>query len=293
VSNQTTENQNEMAMVHVSTTDMILDYRAMEQMDRLANLMASGKSTVPAHLQGNPADCMAIIMQAAQWKMNPYAVGQKTHVVNGTLGYEAQLINAVVSSSKAIQNAFAYEWYGPWEKVIGKFETKVNQSGKPYQVPGWKPNDEVGCGIKVSALLRGETIPRELDLLLSQAQVRNSTLWASDPKQQLAYLAVKRWARLYAPAVVMGVYSSDELEAPIDVANERVVNPQPHDDVSEIVEKDIYTQEQFNEFANVWANAIQAKKTTPANIIKKISQIHDVPADIIKQINELTQEQPQ
>ncbi|HFQ7099962.1 TPA: recombinase RecT, partial [Citrobacter freundii] len=37
---------------------------------------------------------------------------------------------------------------------------------------------------------------RELVLMLSQAQVRNSTLWASDPRQQLAYLAVKRWARL-------------------------------------------------------------------------------------------------
>jgi hypothetical protein len=37
-------------------------------------------------------------MQAAQWGMNPFAVAQKTHVVNGTLGYEAQLVNAVVSS---------------------------------------------------------------------------------------------------------------------------------------------------------------------------------------------------
>ncbi|SPX63869.1 Uncharacterised protein [Leclercia adecarboxylata] len=37
---------------------------------------------------------MAIIMQAMQWGMNPYAVAQKTHLVNGVLGYEAQLVNA-------------------------------------------------------------------------------------------------------------------------------------------------------------------------------------------------------
>ncbi len=30
------------------------------------------------------------------------------------------------------------------------------------------------------------------------------TLWASDPRQQLAYLAVKRWARLYCPDVIPG-----------------------------------------------------------------------------------------
>jgi hypothetical protein len=47
---------------------------------------------------------------------------------------------------------------------------------------------------------------------MSQATVRNSTLWASDPKQQLAYLAVKRWARLYCPDVILGVYTPDELQ---------------------------------------------------------------------------------
>jgi 3-hydroxymyristoyl/3-hydroxydecanoyl-(acyl carrier protein) dehydratase len=60
--------------------------------------MADSKATVPAHLAGKPADCLAVTMQA-QWGMNPFAVAQKTHVVNGTLGYEAQLVNAVVSSS--------------------------------------------------------------------------------------------------------------------------------------------------------------------------------------------------
>ena len=69
------------------------------------------------------------------------------------------------------------------------------------------------------ATLRGETEPRVLELLLSQATVRNSTLWASDPKQQLAYLATKRWARLYTPDVILGVYTPDELRQrePIDV----------------------------------------------------------------------------
>ena len=48
-------------------------------------------------------------------------------------------------------------------------------------------------------------------LLLAQASTRNSTLWAEDPRQQLAYLATKRWARLYTPDVLLGVYTPDEL----------------------------------------------------------------------------------
>lgn len=58
--------------------------------------------------------------------------------------------------------------------------------------------------------------------MLAQARTRNSTLWADDPRQQLAYLAVKRWARLYCPEVILGVYTIDELEK----TEEREINPQ-------------------------------------------------------------------
>ena len=39
--------------------------------------MAQSVQTLPKHLAGKPADCMAVAMQAAQWGMNPFAVAQK------------------------------------------------------------------------------------------------------------------------------------------------------------------------------------------------------------------------
>ena len=121
-----------------------------------------------------------------------------------------------------LASRFEYEWYGPWEKVIGKFNIKKGDKGE-YRVPGWSMADEEGIGITIRARLNGEDEPRELDLLLAQARVRNSTLWADDPRQQLAYLAVKRWSRLYCPDVILGVYTPDELEE----RQERVINPVP------------------------------------------------------------------
>lgn len=217
------ELQNTADIDFSNTTDLVLNTQAMDSAMKLAEFMASGKAALPEHLQGNPSDCFAIVLQAAQWRMNPFAVAQKTHLINGNMGYEAQLVNAVVTSSKSIEGAFEYVWFGPWEKVIGKFVTKTNAKGQSYKTPGWTPQDEEGCGIRISAKLVGESEPRELELLLSQAQTRNSTLWASDPKQQLAYLAIKRWTRLYLPAVLMGVYTPDELEEPTVV--ERELNP--------------------------------------------------------------------
>jgi len=131
-----------------------------------------------------------------------------------------------------LANRFEYEWYGPWEKVVGKFQIRKGDKGE-YRVPGWTLADETGIGIIIRATLKGEDQPRELDLLLAQARTRNSTLWADDPRQQLAYLAVKRWARLFCPDVILGVYTPDELD---DRREGREVNPAPvqHVSLSEI-----------------------------------------------------------
>ena len=112
--------QGDMPVVATSSASLILDSASMDSMMRLADIMAKGRATIPEHLRGSPADCAAVIMQAIQWRMNPFAVAQKTHLVNGALGYEAQLVNAVIQSSGVTRDRFNYEWYGAWEKIIGK-----------------------------------------------------------------------------------------------------------------------------------------------------------------------------
>lgn len=178
----------------VGTASAIFSPEGMNQLVRFAELMAQSKATVPAHLAGKPSDCLAVTMQAAQWGMNPFAVAQKTHVVNGTLGYEAQLVNAVVSSSNLLATRLNYRWDGDWSKVNGKTDKS----------PSLK--------VTVWATIKGESEPRELTISMAQAGVRNSPLWEQDPRQQLAYLCVKRWARLHAPDVLLGVYTPDELQ---------------------------------------------------------------------------------
>ncbi|MEH3399171.1 recombinase RecT [Enterobacter cloacae] len=192
----------------VGTAAAIFSPEGMDRLVRFATLMADSKATVPAHLAGKPADCLAVTMQAAQWGMNPFAVAQKTHVVNGTLGYEAQLVNAVVSSSNLLATRLNYRWDGDWSKVNGKSDKSPNLT------------------VTVWATLKGESEPRELTISMAQAGVRNSPLWEQDPRQQLAYLCVKRWARLNAPDVLLGVYTPDELQE-TSPRVERDITPTP------------------------------------------------------------------
>ena len=170
-----------------SAGNLILDIPTMQSLMRVADLMASGKSTVPAHLQKNPADCMAVCMQAMQWGMNPFAVAQKTHLVGGTLGYEAQLVNAVIQGSNSIEGRFFYEYRGTSPKME--------------------------C--RVGAVIKGEKdITWNEFLNESNVTTKNSPLWKTNPKQQLSYLQVKNWARLYCPGAILGVYTPDEFDAP-------------------------------------------------------------------------------
>lgn len=193
----------EIAMPSVS--EMIFDDGKFARMHQLAEIMASATCTIPRHLQGKPGDCFAIIAQAAQWRMNPMVVAQKTHLVNGALGYEAQLINAVIKSMNVISGRFHYEYVGDWEG---------------FRKAAFMKAKEAGCGVNVGAVINGESeitwMP--MPLYMESVTTRNSPLWKTNPQQQLAYLAVKYWVRLYAPDALLGVYSDDELavtEAPV------------------------------------------------------------------------------
>ncbi|MDO8251440.1 MAG: RecT family recombinase [Rhodoferax sp.] len=166
---------------------LMMDIPTMESLMRVANLMASGKSTIPKHLQENPADCMAVAMQSMQWGMNPFAVAQKTHLVGGTLGYEAQLVNAVVQESGAISGRFHYEFKG----AAGAIECRVGAK--------IKGEDEVTWGEWLNE---------------NKVTTKNSPLWKTNPKQQMGYLQVKNWARLHTPGAILGVYTPDEFDTP-------------------------------------------------------------------------------
>lgn len=184
---QTVANGDMTEHKRTNSTSLMMDVATMESLMRVADLMASGRSTVPVHLQGNPADCMAVVMQSVQWGMNPFAVAQKTHIVNEHLGYEAQLVNAVVQSSNAITGRFHYEFKG----------------------------NSPGMECRVGAILRGESEVTWGEWMNeNKVTTKNSPLWKTNPKQQMAYLQCKNWSRLYSPGSILGVYTPDEFDAP-------------------------------------------------------------------------------
>lgn len=161
-----------------------------------AKLMSKAHTAVPKHFRDNPGMCLAVSMQAFRWEMDPFAVARKSYVVNDNLAFEAQMIAAVVNTRAKLKRRPTYTFDGQGDeltcKVSGEFADGVVQT---YESPPF-----------------------------GAIKVKNSPLWKSDPKQQLAYFSIRSWARRYCPEVILGIYDRDEV-AHFGPDNAKVINP--------------------------------------------------------------------
>jgi len=155
----------------------------MAEAMEVAKLMAAG-NFVPGHLRGRAGDCLAVVMQATRWGMDPFAVGNKTYFVNDRMAYEAQLVNAVINSAHVLDGRLHPEWSGEGNELV--------------------------C--TVTGRIKGDPEPKVRRVPIKNISTRNSPLWKQDPEQQLAYYAMRAWTRLHAPEVLLGVYTPDEVE---------------------------------------------------------------------------------
>lgn len=160
-----------------------LALNSFSELEKFSGFMAVS-NFVPKHLRGKQADCLAVLLQSMRWEMDPFSVAQKTYFVNDGMAYEAQLINAVVLSCAQLKSLPKLEWSGEGE----------------------------GLKCKCSGVFIGEDESREFEAEMKTITTRNSPLWKQQPKQQLGYFALRAWARLYCPDVLMGVYTKDEME---------------------------------------------------------------------------------
>lgn len=170
--------------------------QSMGEAMQLATIMA--RSTfVPTHCRGAEGNCLAIIMQAGRWGMDPFAVANKAYFVKDGAppAFESQLVNAVVNSSGALSGRLRVAFEGEGEALR-------------CTVRGFLRADPSDEKVKTQSIARITT--------------RNSPLWKSDPEQQLAYYTTRGWARLHCPEVLLGVYTPDEME--VDPERARVVS---------------------------------------------------------------------
>jgi hypothetical protein len=172
--------------IELSMTQGML-VKDMGQAIEVAKLMSVSGSAVPPHIRNNAGICLALAIQAWEWSMNPFAVANKSYVVNDRLAYESALYNAVATRRAPI---------------VGRL--KVTYAG-----------EGAARRCTISATLRSDAGGGEVDYQspkFGEINPKNSPLWKNDPDQQLFYFSVRAFVRRHFPDVMMGVYTADELE---------------------------------------------------------------------------------
>lgn len=219
---------------------------ALEVME-FAKLMSTADKAIGPHLRNNPGACLRIVFQAVEWQMSPWAVADKSYVVNDRLAYESQLIHAIIAARAPITERLEarYEGEGPERRVtvIGHF---VGNYEREYTSP-----------------------------LLKDIKVKNSPLWTADPDQQLWYYSSRAWARKWCPDVIAGLYTPDELRDNPRVGAEEAPSSGLH---ARLVGGNVQREEGYDSEAGVIAKrARRRRRADPTD-----SQIAEAGADPIE-----------
>lgn len=170
----------------VSSASGGMVFRTMAEVLEFSKLMALGKEALPKFLRCNVGACLAICIQAVEWRMSPFAVANKAYVVNDRVGYESQLIHAVIEQRAPL---------------VGRLRHTYSGEGATRTCT-------------VTGMVRGEsekfsyTSPE-----IGKITPKNSPLWQTKPDLQLYYNTSRDWARMYFPDVILGVYADDEIAA--------------------------------------------------------------------------------
>jgi hypothetical protein len=188
---------------------------------KIAAKMADASGFTPAHLLGKPSACLAVVDRALNWKLSPFAVAMCTYQTpGGQIGFMGKLIQAILEQSGKVEGSPVYDHFGDWKRLEGKFELKTSgRTENKYPVPTWDAKDAEGLGVVVRCQIRGEVHPREWELLLRNCFPLNSTLWATNPKKQICYTAIRGFADIACPGLIMGV-PWDEDNRPGDSARD-------------------------------------------------------------------------
>lgn len=162
---------------------------SFEKAMQIAELMAKC-GTLPAHIKGNPSDCFRIVIQAAKWKIDPFAVAECTSLVHGRMCFEGKLVASVLQSMNAIEGKLKYEHKGDGQNMSivvtgtprGGTPVSITGSVKEWRTRTYKDNKEL------------------------------PNAWDKDPFSMLVYRGTRQWTRVYCPEVIMGIYTPDEME---------------------------------------------------------------------------------
>lgn len=167
-----------------------LDTKRYEHIQRVAQAF-NASSLVPDHFRGksNLPNCIIAVQMAFRCGVDPMTFLQNCYIVHGRPGIEAKLAIALANSSGVFSS---------------RIKWRFNGEGRSRSCTAYATDRETG-----------EVLETTVDWQMVEAEgwnKKSGSKWLTMPDIMFQYRSAMFLLRLYAPDVLLGMYSADELQ---------------------------------------------------------------------------------
>jgi len=173
--------------INDSGFDIEKESKIFELVQRKSKAYAASNLT-PKDFQGNVSNCIIAIEMSIRMNMDPMMVMQNMYIVHGKPSWSSMFIIACINSC------------GRFTPLIFKYSGE----GDDYQCIAVSTDKKSGQKL--------ESVPVNIGMAKSEGWFsKNGSKWKTMPNIMLQYRAASFFGRAYAPEVLLGLKSNDEI----------------------------------------------------------------------------------
>lgn len=176
----------------VAQSSFFTNLDAFEAGQRICKMLSSS-SLVPTIYQGNIANTFIALEMATRTGSSPLAVMQNLYIVHGRPAWSAQFVIAALNACGKF-SPLRFEIAGEGDKRTCKAWAVEHGTGERLEGP-----------------------PVSVEMAKAEGWYgKNGSKWQTMPELMLRYRAASFFGRLYAPDILMGMRTSEELQDSVD-----------------------------------------------------------------------------
>lgn len=176
----------------VAQSSFFTNLDAFEAGQRICKMLSSS-SLVPTIYQGDIANTFIALEMATRTGSSPLAVMQNLYIVHGRPGWSAQFVIAALNACGKF-SPLRFEIAGEGDKRTCKAWAIEHGTGERLEGP-----------------------PVSVEMAKAEGWYsKNGSKWQTMPELMLRYRAATFFGRLYAPDILMGMRTSEELQDSVD-----------------------------------------------------------------------------
>lgn len=242
-----------------------------------------------ATVEPNPAalsNCMIALDMSQRMGANPLLIMQNLHIIEGRPSWSSQFIIAAINNcGKFSPLRFDLQWLDEIDATYSTFEWEDRKKVEKKHKVRIKNARCVAWAIEKATGERLESAPVTMEMAVNEGWFgKNGSKWKSMPDLMMRYRSAAFFGRIYAPELLMGLPTAEEMHDVFSVDADGTVteggkqsvprttgNIDPATGEVRATGLQPYTDDQFTKNLPAWRAAIAAGKATADAVIAKAS----------------------